>query len=137
MKINFRHIVLAISLVLSVSALYAESFDGMFGVRHIDRTDGLSSERVFSIVEDNDNVMWISTRTGVDRYNGRTVKIMHCLLITITVIWQEESPGFTLMTNWDFWHTTIPDEYININRIRTVLNCICFWANILRRNHSY
>jgi signal transduction histidine kinase/DNA-binding response OmpR family regulator/ligand-binding sensor domain-containing protein len=74
MKINFRHIVLAISLVLSVSALYAESFDGMFGVRHIDRTDGLSSERVFSIVEDNDNVMWISTRTGVDRYNGRTVK---------------------------------------------------------------
>ena len=74
MKINLKYIVLVISFVLSVSALYAESFDGMFSVRHIGRTDGLSSERVFSIVEDNDNVMWISTRTGVDRYNGRTVK---------------------------------------------------------------
>ena len=74
MKINFKYIILGIFCVLSVSALYAESFDGMFSVRHIGRTDGLSSERVFSIVEDNDNVIWISTRTGVDRYNGRTVK---------------------------------------------------------------
>ena len=74
MKINLKYILLVISFVLSISALYAESFDGMFSVRHIGRTDGLSSERVFSIVEDNDNVMWISTRTGVDRYNGRTVK---------------------------------------------------------------
>ena len=64
MKINLKYILLVISFVLSV----------MFSVRHIGRTDGLSSERVFSIVEDNDNVMWISTRTGVDRYNGRTVK---------------------------------------------------------------
>ena len=56
MKINLKYILLVISFVLSVYALYAESFDGMFSVRHIGRTDGLSSERVFSIVEDNDNV---------------------------------------------------------------------------------
>ena len=50
MKINLKYILLVISFVLSISALYAESFDGMFSVRHIGRTDGLSSERVFSIV---------------------------------------------------------------------------------------
>lgn len=32
---------------------------------------GLSSERVFSILEDSDGVIWIGTKLGVDRFNGR------------------------------------------------------------------
>lgn len=74
MKIDLKYIILSISIILFILDLHAQSFDGMFSVRHIGRNDGLSSERVFSIVEDDDHVMWISTRTGVDRYNGRTVK---------------------------------------------------------------
>ena len=74
MKIDLKYIILSISIILFILDLHAQSFDGMFSVRHIGRNDGLSSERVFSIVEDDDHVMWISTRTGVDRYNGHTVK---------------------------------------------------------------
>ena len=74
MKICFRYICIVVFCVLSFVELHADLFDGMFSVRHIDRADGLSSERVFSIVEDGDNVMWISTRNGVDRYNGHSVK---------------------------------------------------------------
>ena len=74
MKVIFKYIIAVIFSVFSFADLFSDVFDGAFSIRHIGRADGLSSERVFSIVEDNDNVMWISTRTGVDRYNGLTVK---------------------------------------------------------------
>ena len=35
---------------------------------------GLSSARVYSIVEAEDGAMWISTKRGVDRYNGQQVR---------------------------------------------------------------
>lgn len=41
---------------------------------HLQAKDGLSSDRVFSIVEDNDGVIWIVTKEGVDRFNGRVFK---------------------------------------------------------------
>lgn len=47
----------------------AEDFD----VRHIGYAEGLSSQRVFSIVEDRNSAMWFSTKEGIDRYNGREV----------------------------------------------------------------
>lgn len=74
MKVIFKYIIAVIFSVFSFADLFSDVFDGVFSIRHIGRADGLSSDRVFSIVEDNDNVMWISTRTGVDRYNGLTVK---------------------------------------------------------------
>lgn len=41
---------------------------------HLQAKDGLSSDRVFSIVEDKDGVMWMGTKEGVDRFNGREFK---------------------------------------------------------------
>ncbi|MCF0183828.1 MAG: response regulator [Bacteroidaceae bacterium] len=41
---------------------------------HLDATQGLSSNRVFSIVEDDDHAMWIGTREGIDRFNGASVR---------------------------------------------------------------
>ncbi len=46
----------------------------MFDIRHIGYTEGLSSQRVFSIVEDKHSVIWIATKAGIDRYNGHAVK---------------------------------------------------------------
>ncbi len=43
-------------------------------VLRIDNSMGLSSQKVYSIVEDADGAIWISTKSGVDRYNGRTLK---------------------------------------------------------------
>ena len=55
-------------------AVKAELTNRMFDVRHVGYAEGLSSQRVFSIVEDGDGAMWIATKTGIDRYNGHTVK---------------------------------------------------------------
>ena len=52
----------------------AELTNSMFDIRHIGYTEGLSSQRVFSIVEDKHSVMWIATKVGIDRYNGHAVK---------------------------------------------------------------
>lgn len=43
-------------------------------VLHIGYVAGLSSQRVYSIVEDKNHAIWISTKSGVDRYNGQTLK---------------------------------------------------------------
>lgn len=43
-------------------------------VLHIGYAAGLSSQRVYSIVEDKNHAIWISTKSGVDRYNGQTLK---------------------------------------------------------------
>jgi DNA-binding response OmpR family regulator/ligand-binding sensor domain-containing protein/two-component sensor histidine kinase len=37
-------------------------------------SDGLSSHRVFTIIEDQFGGIWISTKAGVDRYNGHSIK---------------------------------------------------------------
>lgn len=52
----------------------AKLTNNMFDIRHIGYSEGLSSLRVFSTVEDKYGVMWIATKVGIDRYNGHTVK---------------------------------------------------------------
>ena len=42
-------------------------------VKHLLLSDGLSSQRVFSILEGKHGEVWLSTRAGVDRYNGREI----------------------------------------------------------------
>ena len=42
-------------------------------VKNIGLDEGLSSQRVFSIVEDGDGVVWISTKMGVNRCNGKEI----------------------------------------------------------------
>lgn len=41
------------------------------GIDHIQTRNGLSSEKIFSIIEDRDGVIWMGTKAGVDRFNGR------------------------------------------------------------------
>lgn len=43
-------------------------------VRHMSNADGLSSQRVYSIVEDRNHAIWISTKSGIDRYNGQHMR---------------------------------------------------------------
>ncbi|MDU1892512.1 MAG: two-component regulator propeller domain-containing protein [Dysgonomonas sp.] len=52
----------------------AQLTNSMFDIRHIGYSEGLSSQRVFSIVEDKHSVIWIATKAGIDRYNGHVVK---------------------------------------------------------------
>ncbi len=41
---------------------------------YLTTTTGLSSQRVFSIVDDKKGFIWISTRSGIDCFNGRYLK---------------------------------------------------------------
>jgi signal transduction histidine kinase/ligand-binding sensor domain-containing protein/DNA-binding response OmpR family regulator len=52
----------------------AELTRNMFDIRHIGYSEGLSSQRVFSIVEDQHSAIWVATKIGIDRYNGEVVK---------------------------------------------------------------
>lgn len=45
----------------------------MLMLSNLNTDNGLSSARVYSIVEAEDGAMWISTKRGVDRYNGQQV----------------------------------------------------------------
>ena len=46
----------------------------MLMLSNVNTDDGLSSARVYSVVEADDGAMWISTKRGVDRYNGQQVR---------------------------------------------------------------
>ena len=45
-----------------------------FTYQYLTTKEGLSNQRVFSIIEDKKGFIWISTRSGVDCFNGRNVK---------------------------------------------------------------
>lgn len=66
--------IIAILLLLEVVASKAELTNSMFDIRHIGYAEGLSNQRVFSIVQDEDGAMWIATKAGIDRYNSSVVK---------------------------------------------------------------
>lgn len=59
---------------MGVGTSRAELTNSMFEIRHIGYAEGLSSQRVFSIVQDQDGAMWIASKAGIDRYNGSVVK---------------------------------------------------------------
>ncbi len=59
---------------LTAVTVNAELTNNLFNIRHIGYSEGLSSQRVFSIVEDQHSVIWVATKIGIDRYNGQVVK---------------------------------------------------------------
>lgn len=65
---------LIIAFWLTAVASNAELTKNMFDIRHIGYSEGLSSQRVFSIIEDRHNAIWVATKIGIDRYNGQVVK---------------------------------------------------------------
>lgn len=73
MMTSLKHIITLILCVTVITAK-AELTNNMFEIRHIGYAEGLSSQRVFSIIEDNHSVMWIATKARIDRYNGNIIK---------------------------------------------------------------
>lgn len=75
---RLNYIIIKITLVTTfwLTAVYAKAELSMlmFDIKHIDYSDGLSNQRVFSIVEDQHSAIWMATKIGIDRYNGQIVK---------------------------------------------------------------
>ena len=70
----YRCLILLLALALGAIGKTSAENLSIADVKHITSANGLSSQRVFAILEDNNGAMWFSTRNGVDRYNGREIK---------------------------------------------------------------
>ena len=70
----FRLLVLSLFLLIAnAGSVVAQSVKD-FTFTHLDKRDGMLSQRVWSICQTADGALWWSTKKGVDRYNGVTVK---------------------------------------------------------------
>lgn len=67
------YILFILLLLATVLPAHGHISRNMFMVSNLNTDNGLSSSRVYSIVEAEDGAMWISTKRGVDRYNGQLV----------------------------------------------------------------
>ena len=73
MKRLQSYILFILLLLATVLPAHGHISRNMFMVSNLNTDNGLSSSRVYSIVEAEDGAMWISTKRGVDRYNGQLV----------------------------------------------------------------
>ena len=70
-----RQIWLCLVLLIPHSMMAATGISrNMFILSNVNTEQGLSSARVYSIIQTEDGAMWISTKRGVDRYNGRQMR---------------------------------------------------------------
>lgn len=67
-------IAISITALLILSQKSHGTQHGISEVLRIDNASGLSSQKVYSFVEDGNGAIWISTKSGVDRYNGRILR---------------------------------------------------------------
>ena len=73
MKRLQSYILFILLLLVTVLPAHGHISRNMFMISNLNTDNGLSSSRVYSIVEAEDGAMWISTKRGVDRYNGQLV----------------------------------------------------------------
>ena len=73
MKRLQSYILFILLLLATVLPAHGHISRNVFMVSNLNTDNGLSSSRVYSIVEAEDGAMWISTKRGVDRYNGQLV----------------------------------------------------------------
>ena len=65
---------LMLRLLLTLLMPFAAIVAANASVRHINVRDGLSSRQVYEVEEDPDGFMWIYTNSGIDRFDGHTMK---------------------------------------------------------------
>ena len=73
MKRLLSYILFILLQLTTVLPAHGHISRNMFMISNLNTDNGLSSSRVYSIVEAEDGAMWISTKRGVDRYNGQLV----------------------------------------------------------------
>ena len=66
-------------IILLLVCSIAWSADGridrhMFMLSNLNTDNGLSSSRIYSVLEASDGAMWFSSKSGIDRFNGHEVK---------------------------------------------------------------
>lgn len=108
-----RYAVIAIlfsRLLFTAPDLYAQP-DNKYIFRHIDQSDGLLHNWVFSIAQDGRGFIWILTRNGLQRYDGsRFVNYPYDINSSGGVAYSSDCSIFTDKKNNCLWITT--SQYI-------------------------
>lgn len=68
-----RLMALTLALLFLAERLHAD-IRPIQEILRLDNTSGLKSQKVYSILEDEYGAIWIGTKAGVNRYNGRNLK---------------------------------------------------------------
>ena len=69
-----------LQLILLASVLLLRPLSGLaqevsdFTFSHIGKSDGMKSQRIYTILQTADGALWWSTKNGVERYNGVSIK---------------------------------------------------------------
>lgn len=72
MIIKARYLVF---ILLIINQIFCHSTSPQItDIKYLTHSKGLSSDRVFKIIQDKTGAIWISTKSGVDRYNGTQIK---------------------------------------------------------------
>lgn len=67
-QINWYLTCILLGLVLHTFSTHAQQ------IRHLGLAEGLNGRQAFNFVQDKEGFIWISTKYGVDRYDGKNVK---------------------------------------------------------------
>ena len=103
-------------LLATVLPAHGHISRNMFMIYNLNTDNGLSSPRVYSIVEAEDGAMWISTKRGVDRYNANWFLITHWLQKCNTVMPVAEISNWPKIIIGRYMPTTTREKYIYIIR---------------------
>src|SRR5574344_528476 len=70
-----RHVLTICLCTCSVTVFAQQGTDRHnFIFSNLNTSDGLSSARIYSIMQSADGAMWFGTKNGVDRYNGYSIR---------------------------------------------------------------
>ena len=75
---NKKHLLLLIVLILLASIAspsYAQTDDSSIRFRYLGQEDGLSTDRVRAIIQDDQGFMWFGHWDGLTRYDGHTTVV--------------------------------------------------------------
>ena len=62
-------------LLTTFSATFCQGIDVKdFTYSHLSKSDGLDNQRIYSVLQTNDGAIWWSSKHGVERYNGVSIK---------------------------------------------------------------
>ena len=62
-------------LTFLLLALITDAYGASLRFKHIEATDGLSDNKINTILKDRDGFVWIATVSGLNRYDGYNIKI--------------------------------------------------------------
>ncbi|MCF0190137.1 MAG: response regulator [Marinilabiliaceae bacterium] len=89
-------IIVILSLLFAASALGQQD---SFSVQTLDTTNGIASPVSFSVVKDRHGFIWVSTRLGIDRYDGLHFK--HYSLTKSNMRLSDEGVRYDIFPNTD------------------------------------